>query len=486
MNLKSNIFILFICLFFVGCQGSNQRDNSDENKSVATIATELESEKKTNGISDTMISGSDNKEEKKRITDDDGNWSEQNVALANTREAEWMLRTGDIDNLGFGWEEGFTPFSGKSTFPHNYPWKTAKEDMPGTDRIIIPSGYNSSSGSKCGGDGYTGSTSRPGNNPRPITLILTPLKTATIHSATLLIFVDDFQSPMHCSKFQAKLNNARFIELEKLLNALQQSGPVGKLINVKLPDEFLPMLKTDSLNLFIDDPVNNVGDGFAIDFVKLLINPKELLYKGNVEGIIIDKATRQPITSARAEIKGHAVATTDKQGKFSINNIPAGINIITGSAPGYASEQLQADVIANETRDGIIIELSPSEKVTFENKPMQEGDELVMNNIQFELASANLTDTGKHELNKISAFMQQNVKVEILLSGHTSTDGTTAFNKQLSQNRVKTCKQHLVAKGIDEGRIEIIGYGSEKPVAPNNTELNRSKNRRVEMKITKL
>jgi len=117
---------------------------------------------------------------------------------------------------------------------------------------------------------------------------------------------------------------------------------------------------------------------------------------------------------------------------------------------------------------------------------MQEGDELVMKNIQFELASANLTDTGKHELNKISAFMQQNVKVEILLSGHTSTDGTTAFNKQLSLNRVKTCKLYLVSKGIDEGRIEIIGYGSEKPIAPNNTELNRSKNRRVEMKITKL
>ena len=109
-----------------------------------------------------------------------------------------------------------------------------------------------------------------------------------------------------------------------------------------------------------------------------------------------------------------------------------------------------------------------------------------MKNIQFDLGSANLTRTGKQELDKLSAFMNQNGKVEILLSGHTSTDGTNSFNKALSVNRVKSCKLYLMATGIDEGRIQVIGYGSDKPIAPNDTEQNRSKNRRVEMKITKL
>ncbi len=111
---------------------------------------------------------------------------------------------------------------------------------------------------------------------------------------------------------------------------------------------------------------------------------------------------------------------------------------------------------------------------------------IVMNNIQFELASANLTAAGKQELDKLASFMNQNAAVEILLSGHTSTDGTDAFNKTLSVNRVKSCKAYLVSKVIDEGRIDIIGYGSSKPIAPNDTEANRAKNRRVEMKITKL
>src|SRR4030095_14636245 len=486
--MKIGVVILSIYLLLAACTGSNQRRISDEKKSIAVAPAADENGKELpSNSSEAIVTDTANKDKRmnSRITDDDGDWSAQNVVIANTHEAEWMTRAGDIDNLGFGWEEGFTPFSGKSTFAHNYPWEPTKEDIPGTDQIMVPSGYKPGT-EKCGSDGYSTTTTRPNNNPRRITLNLSPIKTASIHSASLQLFVDDFQSPVLCSNFQVKLDNIRFIDMEKLLNALQQTGPIGKLINVKLPDEFLPMLKSDSISLFIDDPLTGAGDGFAIDFIRLLINPKELVYKGDIEGIIIDKSTRQPIANASAEIKDYAITATDKEGRFIMKNIPAGINIITGSAPTYASAHAQADVIANSTTDGIVIELSPSEKVVFNNTTMQEGDELLMNNIQFELGSATLTNIGKQELDKLNAFMNQNGKVEILLSGHTSTDGTSAFNKALSVNRVKSCKLYLMAKGIDEGRIQVIGYGSDKPIAPNDTDQNRSKNRRVEMKITKL
>ncbi len=480
---KFSLIVLGSWIILYSC---GVRDEQDASKKTTTANNETipETGYQSEGAKAT---DSNLKEEKKnsRLTDEDGNWSEQNVVLANTKEADWVIRTGDIDNLGFGWEEGFTPFSGQSTAIHWYPWETGKDDAPGTDRIMIPSGYKKDS-VKCGTDGYTATTSRPDNNPRPITLILTPLRATSIHSATLLLFVDDFQSPVLCSKFQVKLNNIRFIKLEKILNALQQTGPIGKIINIELSDEFLAMLKADSLNILIDDPETNAGDGFAIDFVKLLVNPKDRIYNGEVKGVIIDKATRRSITNAIAEIKDYGQATTDKEGRFNIKNIPAGINIVTGSAPTYASVQVQVDVIANETTNEIVIELSPSEKITYNNKTMQEGDVLVLNNIQFELGSANLTDTGRNELDKLSAFMNKNPRVEILLSGHTSTDGTITFNKTLSVNRVMTCKLYLTSRAIDEGRIEVIGYGSEKPVAPNDTEKNRKKNRRVEMKIIKL
>jgi outer membrane protein OmpA-like peptidoglycan-associated protein len=82
--------------------------------------------------------------------------------------------------------------------------------------------------------------------------------------------------------------------------------------------------------------------------------------------------------------------------------------------------------------------------------------------------------------------MKQNQTVEILLSGHTSAEGAAALNRQLSLKRVRTCKDYLIGQGIDEGRITIKGYGPDMPIAPNDTEANRAKNRRVEMKITKL
>jgi OOP family OmpA-OmpF porin len=489
MKFIFNVIILCSCTFLISCGGNNDDRKANEEKSIAGAATDKnidDRDQSTDHTSDSMMQAMNNEEKKvNRITEDDGDWSAQKVTLQNTREAEWMIRSGDIDNLGFGWDEGFTPFSGKSTFPHGFPWEPDKRDFPGTDIIMVPSAYEPGK-AIYGSDGYSGTTTRPDNDPRPVSVDLLPLKNTNIHAALLQLFVDDFQSPVHLTKFQVKVNGLRFIEMEKLLNALQQTGPIGKLINVKLPGDFLPLLKNDSLTIFIDDPVNSAGDGFAVDFVKLLVNPKESVYKGNVEGIIIDKTTRQPITNASAEIRDYGTAVTDKEGKFRLNNIPAGINIITGSATTYASVPVQADVIANETTTGIIIELSPSEKIVFNNKTMREGDDLVLNNIQFELSSANLTDTGKLELDKLNLFMQKNPKVEILLSGHTSKDGTDAFNKELSVSRVRACRSYLISKGIDEGRIQVIGYGAEKPIAPNDTEKNRSKNRRVEMKNTKL
>ena len=69
----------------------------------------------------------------------DGDWAKQYVTLSNTPEADYMIRIGDIDNLGYGWAEGFNPFSGKSTDTHDWPYSIDPNDAPGTDRVMIPS-----------------------------------------------------------------------------------------------------------------------------------------------------------------------------------------------------------------------------------------------------------------------------------------------------------------------------------------------------------
>lgn len=412
------------------------------------------------------------------------NWQQQYAVLKNTAEAEIVIRTGDIDNLGFGWAEGFNPFSGKSTDVHGYPWDTEAEDATGTDRIFVISGYQYGKDWYC--DGYTNTSERPLNKPVPVVLPLEALKDITIQSATLQLFIDDFQSTNFQCKYQVKLNGKRFIEAEKVINTINQSGPIGKLITLKLTNEMLSVLKADSLVLFIEDAVTTAGDGFAIDFVRLLVNPKGHLYKGNIRGIVIDAETRQPIKDAAVKAGDVAPVQTNTEGIFLLEGVPAGLNVVQGSAAGYSSARQQVDVVTTETTEDVVLELWRSGDIKYDDKTLKEGDNLVMKNIQFELGSANLLVTGKKELDKLAAFMKQNETVEILLTGHTSLDGSASFNKELSLQRVSSCKSYLVGKGIDEGRITVEGYGSDRPIAPNDTEKNRALNRRVEMQVTRL
>ena len=168
-----------------------------------------------------------------RTTANDGDWSKQYVVLKNTAEADLMIRVGDIDNLGFGFADDFNPFSGRSTDSHGFPWEIKEEDARGTDRIMVPSsfkyGVNAAGKNQ---DGYCGSTKRPDNKPYTISIPLKDLKEMNVDSASLQLFVDDFQSPVMESKFQFKINGLRFTEGEKMINRVNQSGPIGKLITV--------------------------------------------------------------------------------------------------------------------------------------------------------------------------------------------------------------------------------------------------------------
>lgn len=417
-------------------------------------------------------------------TPNDGDWSKNEVILKNTAEAAVMIRVGDIDNLGFGWTENFNPFSGKSTEPHSYPWEPKTEDLPGLDRILLGSSFGEKV-NNCGGDGYSGQ-GRQNTLPEAIKIPLAALQGTNITAVTLTMFIDDFQVPVMCSKFQATLNGKRFIDLERILNVLNQTGPIGKFITVRLPDEMLPLLKEKELQLLIDDPTTGAADGYAIDFIKLLINPKSLVYKGLITGFVKDKETYEPIPGATVRVKGYGEVTTNKEGAFTLNNIPVGLNVTEASAKNYASGREVFDVVANAEPESKDILLERSKAISFNNKELKEGDAIVMNNIQFNQGSYQLLPAGTAELNRIYDLLIANPKMEIELSGHTSNEGERQLNTVLSRDRVTACKLFLMRKGIDEGRIATVGFGPDKPIAPNDSEINRAKNRRVEMRMLRV
>jgi K(+)-stimulated pyrophosphate-energized sodium pump len=75
--------------------------------------------------------------------------------------------------------------------------------------------------------------------------------------------------------------------------------------------------------------------------------------------------------------------------------------------------------------------------------------------------------------------------VSVTLEGHTDNTGDAAANKKLSLDRATAVKGLMVKGGVTESRITSEGYGQEKPVAPNDSEQGRAKNRRLEMVVVK-
>lgn len=267
------------------------------------------------------------------IRDDiNGDWEDQQVILYNTPEAEVMVRVGDIDNLGFGWPTNFDPFTGASTPPHSYPFSVGPDDYEGTDRIMVITSYDGNPPS--GQDGYTNGTSRPENLPRPIVLNY-DLGGATVSSAVLQIFVDDFQAPVWGANYFVTLNDIQAPYIATQINSLVQTGPIGKLINVAISASQLSLVSSGSLAILFDDLTTGAGDGYAIDFVKLLVNPTGYTYTGIISGTVTEAATGNPISGAVVSASNLVNNTTDGQGNYTLENVPAGLINITSTAMGY-------------------------------------------------------------------------------------------------------------------------------------------------------
>lgn len=416
----------------------------------------------------------------------DKTWSAQHAALAQTLEAEYIVRVGDVDNLGFGWPEGFDPFCGRMTEVHAFPWQPKAGDVAGLDRILLSSKFRRGKEPVCGGDGYSESFDPRTSRPTAIAIPTTTLRGAKVTNAFLQVFLDDFQARSFCSRFLVTLNGRRFAEAERLLHAIDQSGPVGKLVTIPLPEEFWPELTSGKpLRLLVDES-SGAADGFAMDFVRVLVNRRrDNTCRGRVAGRVVDDATGEPIAKARVALTDRTATASDGEGAFAFSGVPTGFEIVTAAADGYEDGSAGADVGPGDDNPEVEIRLKKAKLLDFAGRQVKVGEALQLSNILFDLAKAELKPASLPELDKVVALMRAYPHVEIELSGHTSAEGEAAMNRSLSYRRVLACKAYLVSKGIDAGRIVAIGYGPDRPAASNETEEGRRHNRRVELRIVR-
>lgn len=103
--------------------------------------------------------------------------------------------------------------------------------------------------------------------------------------------------------------------------------------------------------------------------------------------------------------------------------------------------------------------------------------------IQFGYASASLTPPGVAALDPLAMTLEQCPAVRVIIEGHTDSDGDYYRNQSLSVRRAEAVRQHLVNAGATPGQLSVIGYGQLRPLMPNDTSTNKSRNRRIEIVV---
>ena len=107
----------------------------------------------------------------------------------------------------------------------------------------------------------------------------------------------------------------------------------------------------------------------------------------------------------------------------------------------------------------------------------------VFHHIYFALNRTEILETSGEDLQTLYTFLTDNPMLRILITGHTDSQGSEAYNQRLSEGRAASVKKAMVERGIDPNRILTAGKGESEPIDTNATAEGRQNNRRVEVAV---
>lgn len=114
-------------------------------------------------------------------------------------------------------------------------------------------------------------------------------------------------------------------------------------------------------------------------------------------------------------------------------------------------------------------------EIPTEDKPF------VLKEFHYESNQTTLSDEAKEALDIVLvAYLNNHPDIKIQIASHTDDVGSKKYNEVLSQQRAENVMKYVISKGISPDRLVAKGYGESKPIAPNNTQVGRSLNRRTE------
>jgi len=204
-----------------------------------------------------------------------------------------------------------------------------------------------------------------------------------------------------------------------------------------------------------------------------------------VSGKLIDK-NKLPVS---AEIRWEDLETGKKVGQSKSDPADGSFFIVLpmGKIYGYYVDKdeyfpISKNIDLRKNDKPVIIEEN-IDMVTFKQM-IEDGTAVPVNNLFFNFAASSLLPYSLPELKRVATIIKSNnLKVEI--SGHTDNIGDDNKNQLLSEQRATAVKEFLVKEDCSADKLVVIGYGKTMPIASNDSEAGRAKNRRVELKFIK-
>lgn len=190
-------------------------------------------------------------------------------------------------------------------------------------------------------------------------------------------------------------------------------------------------------------------------------------------GYIQDAETSRPLEAQLilSTVDGSQVynGTASEEGLF-LTNLKAGTYVAQASMAGYMPLTDTLTFI----QDTLMLNM----------QKVKEGKRVRIHHLYFATNRTQILPESEEALDALAQFLKDNPTVSILIIGHTDNVGSDAANMKLSAGRAEAVRSDLIMRGVDESRVDAEGHGEREPIADNDTEEGRAKNRRVEFTIT--
>lgn len=257
-----------------------------------------------------------------------------------------------------------------------------------------------------------------------------------------------------------------------------RAANIGAPVNTEADELFYFSIANSNQAFFTS---NRSGGEGALDLYAAVPDPVPgkpvLIVRGTVKNAVTKAPVGSMITITDLQT-ARSVAqfqSDDVTGEYFVMLTPGREYSVTASKAGYLFYSERFEVPADETGREVTYDISLS--------PVHDGSVRLL--VFFDFDKADLRPESRSELDRVVEFLQGNPDIKVSIEGHTDDQGTTDYNKGLSERRAKSVEKYLIAGGVPAARVSSAGFGKNKPLMQGTSDEARARNRRVEMRIVR-